>query len=144
MGITLLKIGKPAPLSREETVLAEEIRFRAVSSTTLPSYRIGFNFPPFWRTRLLVTNRRCLVYTDFIHCLTQEIGMWFPGQNPADDPEVITGVSCQRGIFGKCLEIRTRNPRRTQRWLWSPDLTLRFFMDQPERLEMIIMAQMNR
>ncbi len=140
MGIILLKLGKPLPLRADETVVLEQRRFRAVSSKTPPSYRIGFNLPPLWRTSLLVTNRRCLVLTDLFHCMTQEIGMWYPGQNPPDDPETITAVSCQNGLFGRCLEIRTHNPKRRQRWMWSPDLTFRFFLKEPERIEAAILG----
>ncbi|HIJ73932.1 MAG TPA: hypothetical protein HPP83_07510 [Candidatus Hydrogenedentes bacterium] len=144
MGVTLLKLGKPSPLLPEELVVHEQRRFRAVSSTTLPSYRIGFNLPPLWRISLLVTNRRCLVLTDLFHCMTQEIAMWYPGQNPDDDPETVTKVSCQKGLFGNCLELCSHNPKRRQRWLWSPDLTLRFFLKEPEQIEAAILRQMKR
>jgi hypothetical protein len=144
MGIIILKFGKPSPLLTGETVVLEQHRFRAVSSTTVPSYRIGFDLPPLWRIRLVVTNRRCLMLADVFHSMTQEIGMWFPGRNPADDPETITKVSCQTGLFGRCVEIRTHNPKRRQRWLSSPDLTLRFFLKDPERLEATILAQMKQ
>jgi hypothetical protein len=142
MGITILKLGKPSLLEPEERVIHEQRRFRAVSSTTIPSYRVGFNLPPLWQISLVVTDRRCLVLTDFFHCMTQEIGMWYPGQNPDDDPETIMKVSCQTGLFGRCLEIRTHNPRRRQRWLWSPNLTLRFFLRDPEFIENAIAGQM--
>jgi hypothetical protein len=72
MGIRM-KWGKPSPLPPEEPVIFEQHCFRAVSSFTAPSYRIGFNLPPLWRIRLLVTLRRCLVLTDFFHCMTQKI-----------------------------------------------------------------------
>jgi hypothetical protein len=144
VGITLLRLGKPSPLLPEERVPYERCRFRAVSSTTLPSYRIGFNLPPLWRIVLRVTSRRCLVITDVFHCMTQEIGMWYPGQNPVDDPETITSVRCPTGLFGPCLEIRTRNPKRRQRWLWSPCLTLRFFFRNPEDLAKLIEGAMVR
>jgi hypothetical protein len=113
-----------------------------VSSWTSPSYRVGFNLPPLWQVRLLVTNRRCLVVTDFFHCLTQEIGMWFPGETPGDDPETITGICCRTGWLGRYLEIRTHNPTRRLRWMWSPDLTLRFYMKDPERIESAIRLEM--
>jgi len=144
VGITVLKRGKPAPLLPGERVVLEQRHFRAISSTTLPSYRIGFNLLPLWHISLLVTNRRCLVLTDFFHCMTQEIGMWFPGHNPDDDSETITKVSCQTGLFGRCLELRTHNPKRRQRWLWSPNLTLRFFLKKPEMIEAVILEHMSR
>ena len=144
MGIRLLKLGKPSPLLPDEHVVHEQRSFRAVSSTTLPSYRIGFDLPPLWRIKLLVTNRRCLVLTDLFHCVTQEIGMWYPGRNPDGDPEAVTGVCCTNGLFGRCLEIRSHNPTRRQRWLWSPDLTLRFFLKEPEPIEAAIREQMEQ
>ncbi|MFZ5565047.1 MAG: hypothetical protein ACOZBW_13445 [Thermodesulfobacteriota bacterium] len=144
MGIRLLKPGKPSPLPAGERVVLEQRHFRAISSRTFPSYRIGFNLAPLWQTRLVVTDRRCLVLTVFFHCMTQEIAMWFGGKNPEGDPETITGVSCQKGLLGRCLEIRSRNPRRRQRWMWSPDLTLRFFLKAPERIEAVILDQMRR
>jgi hypothetical protein len=76
--------------------------------------------------------------------MTQEIGMWYPRLNPQDDPETIMKVSCQNGLFGRCLEIRTHNPNRRQRWMWSPNLTLRFFLGKPERIEGVILKTMKR
>ena len=144
MGIILLKMGKPSPLLPGERVLYERSRFRAVSSASPPSYRIGFNLPPLWRISLLVTNLRCRVVTNLFHCMTQEIGMWRPGKNPADDPETITSVRSETGLFGRCLEIRSRNPRRRRRWLWSPNLTLRFFFRNPEEIEKLINETMEQ
>lgn len=142
MGITLLKMGGPSALLPDERVALEQRSFRAVSSTTLPSYRIGFSLPPLWRISLLITDSRCIVVTDLFHCMTQEVGMWYPGRNPEDDPETITGVRATSGIFGRCLEIRTHNPKRRQRWLWSPDMTLRFFLSDPGSLKAVIAQQM--
>ncbi len=79
MGITVLKLGKPSPLLMGENVVVEQRRFRAVSSTSVPSYHIGLDLPPLWRIRLQVTNRRCLVLADLFHCMTQEISTWFSG-----------------------------------------------------------------
>jgi hypothetical protein len=144
MGIVLLKIGKPSPLSPDESVLLEQRRFRIVSSYTPPSYRIGFNLPPLWRISLVVTNKRCLALTDLFHCMTQEISMWYPGQNPEGDPETITGVRCASALFGRYLEVRTNNPDRRRGWLWSPDLTLRFFFRGVEEFESTILDAMRR
>ena len=73
---------------------------------------------------------------------TQEIDLWFPGKIPADRTELITGVSVRNGLFGRCLEVRSRDPSRRQRWLWSPDLTLRFFVKDPEAIEKVIREAM--
>ena len=144
MGITVLKIGKASPLQPGERVLHEQRSFRAVSSTCLPSYRIGFNLPLLCGISLLVTDRRCLVLGDLLHCMTQEIGMWYAGRNPDRDPETITGVCSTSGLFGCCLEIRSHNPTRRQRWLWSPNLTLRFFFRNPEGVEKLIVEALNQ
>lgn len=144
MGITVLKMGKASPLQPGERVLHEQRSFRAVSSICLPSYRIGCNLPPLYSISLLVTDRRCLVLGDFLHCMTQEIVMWHAGRNPAGDPETITGVCSTSGLFGRCLEIRSHNPTRRQRWLWSPNLTLRFFFRNPKDVEKLIIETVNQ
>jgi len=142
MSITLSKLGKPSLLPAGEQVLFVQRRFRLVSSRTAPSYRVGFNLPPFWRMSIVVTNRRCLVYTNLFLCMTQEIGMWYPGQNPEGDPETITAVRLDSGILGPCLEIRSNNPNRKCRWIWSPDLTLRFYFKKASEAEAVIQRAM--
>ncbi|MBN1518393.1 hypothetical protein JXA32_17660 [Candidatus Sumerlaeota bacterium] len=144
MGFILMQFGRAKGLLPEEMLAREQRRFRAVSSKSAPSYRIGCNLPPLWRLSLLVTDRRCLALADFFfHCMSQEVVMWYPGCNPEGDPETITGVSCESGLFGRCLELRSHNPlRQKQRWLWSPELTFRFFMKNPERIEAIIRQEM--
>ena len=141
MGVTC-KLGGPTPWQPNETVLHEQRHFRAVSSTCLPSYRIAFQMPPLLRLTLYVTNRRVQVVSRMFGCLTQEIDLWYPPHLPADRTETVTGVAVTRGLFGPCLELRSRDPRRRQRWLWSPDLTLRFFFANPERVERIIREAM--
>ena len=142
MGVILLKLGKPAPLPPDEHVVHEQRRFRAISSMTAPSYRIGFNLPPLWRISLVVTDRRCLLLTDLLHRMSQEVSMWYPGCNPSRDPETITSVCSTTGLLGPCLEIRSYDRLRRQRWLWSPKLTLRFFLRDPEAIELVILEQM--
>ena len=143
MGIVILKFGKPAPLPADERVLLEQRRFRAFSSATWPSYRLGFNLPPLWRITLVVTDLRCLVLVNLFHCMSQEISMWYPGRNSENDPETITGVCCTSGLFGRCLKIRSNNPTRRRRWLWSPDLTLRFYFKQADEVEALIQNAMS-
>jgi hypothetical protein len=53
-------------------------------------------------------------------------------------------VCCTRGLFGRCLEIRSHNPTRTARWMWSPNLVLRLFMQEPEPLEAAIREQIKQ
>jgi len=138
------KLGKMSPLQPDETVLHTQDRFRAVSGTCLPSYHIEFQLPPLWKITLWVTNRRCLVVTDLFHTFTEEIDMWYPGMNPEGATDLISSVSVRRGLFGKCLEIRSRDPRRSRRWLCSPNMTLRFFFQNPEDVESVIRGAMNR
>ena len=144
MGVTILKVGWPGPLQPGEKLVLEQRCFRAVTSKTCPSYRIGFNLRPLWGITLKVTDRRVLVLTDLFRCMSQEIGMWYPGRNPSDDPEMLTGVSSTTGLFGPCVEIRSCNPKRRMRLIWSPNLTLRFFLDEPAPIVAAIAEQMGR
>jgi len=143
MGIRF-KFGKMSPLLPDERVLHNQACFRAVSSACLPSYRIWFNLPPLWATTLFVTNRRCLVVTDLFRAITQEVDMWYSSHNPDDRTDIITTVSCKKGLFGRCLEIRSRDPKRPRQWLCSPNMTVRFFLKNPESVENVILAAMNQ
>jgi hypothetical protein len=138
------KLGGMSPLLPDEAVLHSQKRFRAISSTCVPSYRIGFQLWPLILMTLYVTNRRLLLVCRLFPFITQEIDLWFEGKKPDDRTELITGVSVTRGLFGPCIEVRSRDPRRRQRWLWSPDLTLRFFLKKPEDVETIIRKAMSR
>jgi hypothetical protein len=142
MGMTILKIGEPSPLLSGERVVHQAGSFRLISSKSLPSYRIGPTLPALWRVSLLVTDRGCRVSARILGFMTQEIRMWYPGENPIGDPETITGVRSSTGLLGPYLEIRSHNPRRRQRWLWSPNLTLRFYLREPEPIEAVILEQM--
>lgn len=142
MSIKLLRLGQPPPWPANEPVLAEMHRFRAISSYTRPSYKIGFNLPLVQHTWLLVSARRCVVRTRFLGCLWQEIVAWYPGQNPPDDPETLLAAVATHGLFGPCLELRQHDPRRRAWWLWSPALTLRFFYADPAPLAALIAAQL--
>ena len=141
MGVKF-KFGGMSPLLPDEEVLYCHKRFRAVTSTCLPSYHIGFQIPAVTRMALYVTNRRLLLACRLLLFATEEIDLWFEGKKPADRTELITGVTTTRGVFGRCLEVRSRDPRRRQRWLWSPNLTLRFFFKNPEPVEAIIQLAM--
>jgi hypothetical protein len=141
MGVRF-RLGGMSPLQSGERVLHSQKRFRAISSTCTPSYRIGFQMPPLVLLTLYVTNRRLLLVSRLLLFCTQEVDLWFPGKIPPGRTELITGVSVTNGLFGPCLEVRSRDPRRRQRWLWSPDLTLRFFVKDPEAIEKVIQEAM--
>jgi hypothetical protein len=141
MGVRF-KLGGMSPLLPDEVVLHSQKRFRAISSTCVPSYRIGFQMPPLILMTLHVTNRRLLLVCKLFPFITQEIDLWFEGKKPEDRTELITNISVTSGLFGRCLEVRSRDPRRRQRWLWSPDLTLRFFFKNPDEVEAIIRKAM--
>ena len=143
MGVRF-KLGGISPWLPDEVVLHSQKRFKAVSSTCMPSYRIGFQMPPIMLMTLYVTNRRLLLASNLLLFSTQEIDLWYEGKKPEEKTELITGVSVANGLFGQCLEVRSRDPRRRQRWLWSPDLTLRFFFRNPEEVETIIRKAMTK
>jgi hypothetical protein len=141
MGVRF-KLGGMSPLLPDETILHSQRRFRAISSTCVPSYRIGFQMPPLISMTLHVTNRRLLLVSSLLLFGTQEIDLWYQGRMPEGRTELIMGVSVTNGLFGRCLEVRSRDPSRRQRWLWSPDLTLRFFFKNPEVVEGIVLEAM--
>ncbi len=143
MSVTRIKFGKISPLLEDEKILHEQKRFRLITSKCLPTYRICFNLPFFLAIRLLVTNRRCLVITRMFRFMIQEISTWYPGKNPGNDLETVTSIRCDKGFFGKFLEIRSRDPKRSGRWwYWNPKLTLRFYFKNPEKVEKMILHAM--
>ena len=137
MGIRF-KCGAMTPLPPDENVLYIQSKFRAVTGTSLPSYKIYFNLPPAWALSLYITNRRCLIVTRLFGVFTQEMDLWYPACKPAADSEYIISIACVKGLFGKCLEIRSFDPLRPKTWLCSKKMTLRFFLNNAEHLESII------
>jgi len=143
MGIRF-KWGKMSPLLPDEQILFSQQSFRAITGTSLLSYKISFQAPPLWLITLYITNRRCLIVVDFFHLFTQEVSLWYPERGPGDETELITKVSVERGLFGSCLEIRSRDPKRPWYWLCSPNLTLRFFCRNADQLREVILEAMKR
>ncbi len=140
MGITHYLDG-PSPLLPGEDLLHTQKGLWLVSSKTGPSYRIGFNAWPLWHISFRVTTRRFRVVTGLFQVMTQDISIWYPGQNPEGDSEMLTGASVQKSLVGRCLEIKSENPQRTQ-WYWRPALTLRFYFKNPERVEGLVLGAM--
>ena len=138
MGIRF-KWGRMSPLLPDEQILFSDRSFPAITGTSLPSYRISFQAPPLWLITLHITNRRCLVVADLFHLFTQEVSLWYPDCAPEGETELVTSVSVKRGLFGACLEIRSRDPKRPWYWLCSSNLTLRFFCRNADQLETIIL-----
>ena len=60
MGIRF-NFGPAVALPADEQVLYRQRRFRVVSAKSPPSYRLGFQLPPFWLMTLYVTNRRIVL-----------------------------------------------------------------------------------
>jgi hypothetical protein len=137
------KCGGMSNLLPDETLLASQKTFRAITSGAPPNYRIGFSCP-LWTFTLCVTNRRVLLATEMFGKLwTQEIDMWFAHTTPPDQTEVLTGVAVKNGLFGRCLETKSRDPKRWK-WMCFPNMTLRFFFPNPEKLERVIREQRNQ
>lgn len=141
MGITYYW-GRPSVLLPDETCLHTQRWLWLISSKTGISYRVAFNTWPLWTFRFEITNYRLRVMSNIFLLTTQEISIWYPGRNPENDPEVMTGVSIQHGLLGRCLEVKSHNPTHTA-WYWAPDLTLRFYFRDPEYVERIIVEAMN-
>jgi len=142
MGIRF-KWGRMLDLLPDEQILYSDRSFRAITGTSLPSYRISFQAPPLWLITLHITNRRCLVAADLFHLFTQEISFWYPESAPEHETELITRISFEQGLFGTCLEIRSRDPQRPWYWLCSSNLTLRFFSRDADHLRTIILEAMH-
>ncbi len=136
MGVRF-RFGSQGELMPNETVLHELRSFRALSSKSGLSYRIGFQIPLMLFMTLYITNRRLLLVFRTLHFIVQEMDLWYPEFRPGEQAETITAASVQRGLFGACLEIRSHDPTRTQ-WYWSQNLTLRFFISNPANLLAII------
>ena len=136
------KRGGISDLLPDETLLVSQKTFRAITSLAPPNYRIGF-LCPLWTFTLYVTDRRVLLATEmFAKRWTQEIDMWFPHKIPPDQTEVLTNVAVKNGLFGRCLETKSRDLKRWK-WMCVPNMTLRFFFPDPEKLEQIIQKEMH-
>lgn len=140
MGMRFKRRGQTA-LRPAERLLHKHDTFRAITGLCLPNYRIGFPLRGVCSFQLLVTTHRILLITDLLVLWMQEIDIWFPGKMPEDQTELLTGVAVRNGLFGRCLEIKSKDPRRW-RWLCASNLTLRFFFRDPESLEKIILEAM--
>jgi hypothetical protein len=136
------RLSGPSPLLPGETSLHTQKWLRLVSSKTSPGYRIAHNLWPLWTIRLVVTDRRCRCLATLLLFFTQEIDMWYPGRNPEGDTETVTGVSVGKGFWGRYLEIASRDPNRKKTWYRSPELRLRFYFKDPERVEALICEAM--
>jgi hypothetical protein len=64
------KCGGMSKLLPDETLLASQKTFRAITSLAPPNYRFGFSCP-LWTFTLCVTNRRVLLATEMFGTLTQ-------------------------------------------------------------------------
>ncbi len=142
MGVKF-KTGKVSPLLPDEKVLYERSTFRLMTSSSHPSYKIAFNLPLIMTMKLIITDRRCLVIGKLFTFITSIADVWYPGRNPEGETEIITEVSTGKGLFGKCLVIKSRDPNRPRQWMCSPNMTARFYFPDPDRVEQIIKGAMN-
>jgi hypothetical protein len=142
MGVRF-KFGGMAPLLSGEVILHSQSRFRAISSSTFPSYRIGIQLPPLVWMTLHVTNRRLLLVARIFPCITQEVDLWYPGMLPEGKTEQITKVCVSSGLFGQCVEVQSLDPSRRCRLIWSPELTLKFFCGNAMELHRVISNAMH-
>jgi len=132
------KIGGVSPLLPDEELLYSQERFRAVS-LSCSSFSRGLWIRPFCcGTRLCVTNRRVLLSSCILPFYRQEVDLWFSGQQPEGKTESVTAVSFEDGRFGRCLEVRSRDPNRRRSWFSAPDLTVRLYCREPEKIDRAI------
>jgi len=138
------RLGGMSPLLPSEQVIYSLDRVRAVSLVCSAFCRGLWARSHGCGTRICVTNRRVLISsrigTFFFY--RQEVDLWFPGQQPEGKDELITAVSLREGRYGRYVEIRSRNPRRRQSWFSSPDLAVRIFHEELERIKCILCETM--
>ena len=133
-------IGVPSPLLPDENLRLTRKNLRAVTLyCALFSRSVYERFFSFILLR--VTNRRvnisCQLFPLFIY--RQEVNLWFPGHHPNGPVDIITAVSVKTGIYGPCVELRSRDPVRRQSLFSSPDLTARIYEDEPDLVAQAIL-----
>ena len=125
----------------DEKLLRFHSTFRAISGLSIPNYRISFPWRGVCSFELRITTHRVLLVSDLFERWIQVVDMWFPKMKPAGETEILTSAAVRDGLFGRCLELKSRDPKRWK-WLCSPNLTLRLFFENPEPLEAIISEAM--
>lgn len=128
------KRNKEVLLLPDEKLLHSHSTFRAISGLSIPNYRISFPWRGVCSFELRISTHRVLLVSDLFNHWIQVIDMWFPNTKPPQETEMLTGVAVRKGLFGPCLELKSRDPKRWK-WLCSPNLTLRLFCEDPEPLE---------
>ena len=134
---------KEVPLLPNEKLLHSHSAFRAISGLSIPNYRISFPWRSVCSFDLRITTHRVLLVSDLFNRWIQVIDMWFPKMKPPEETETLTGVAVRDGMFGPCLELKSRDPKRWK-WLCSPNLTLRLFFETPGPIEAIVRETMNK
>ena len=120
-----------------ETVLLFKKWVWAMSTKSLPSYRVFASLPPLCEAGLYITNRRVLVLASVFRLLTQEISQWHAGFAEGGDSDVIRRVELGRSsLVGPYLEIVSTTAE--QHWYRSPDLRVRLYIRNAEDARRII------
>lgn len=114
----------------------------ALSGKSLPSYREFFSLPPLLYARLCVTDRRILLVAYIFRICAQQFSLWYPGQQPSHDCDLVRDVSVGRARFlGPYLQIISENPFR--HWYRSHELRVRLFMKESESVRGIVSEAMS-
>ncbi|MBA4148135.1 MAG: protein kinase [Verrucomicrobia bacterium] len=108
----------------------------AMSSKSIPGYRLFFSFPPFWDAGFYVTDRRVIVVSSIFRLLYQDFSIWFSQDIKAPNVDVLKGVSVGRGFFGSYLE--TISEASEPGWYRSSGLRVRIYTRETEALQKII------
>lgn len=127
-----------------ERLLCSETRINLVSGLALPSYRIS---GPMWKViqmMVAATDRRVVVVATIWGIGTQTLSLWYPGAEPAGEPELLTQVRADKNWCGEYLETRSRNDHRPWYHFCSARLRLRFYIGTSRTMTEQILAAMAR
>ena len=94
------KLGGPSPLWANEELVYSQQDFSAISLSCPPIGYGIWRFPFLRGISLSISNRRVFPSCRVLPFYRQECDLWFPGQEPENRPELITGFSFEEGRYG--------------------------------------------
>jgi hypothetical protein len=128
LGLTI-----PPRLFPGERVLYFQPWLRAVTSKSLPSYRIAPGIPVLEEMALYVTDRRLLLAAWLMRLVRFEWSAWFGNQDESADRDWIREVSVGRSsLLGRYVQLVTYDP--VKHWYRSLQAQVRFFVKDPDSL----------
>ncbi len=136
------KLGGVSPILPDEHLLYSQTKLRAITLSSAISRGLWAPFICMGGVMSRITDRRVILSGRVFPFYAQETDLWFHGGGAEVSGDVIQTVSLAKGHYGLCVEIYSRNPRRGQTWLTSPDLIARIYCNDAAQIERIIRQTM--